>query len=114
MEATIVQPSPEEKRKRELASQLFGTGGLTGPSRAPRHKQRRGHPVKVDHEHPPKSGGHLNEMKAKHPETDLLLDLQVQCTCIYIHVRIQCSNCPVNRQLPACILSKFKLCRKIV
>ncbi len=39
VQASIVPPTAEEAKKKELASQLFG--GLSGPSRAPRSRQQR-------------------------------------------------------------------------
>ena len=78
MQAGIVQPSAEEIRKQQLASQLFGGGGgLSGPSRAPRHK-RRGNLGKIDSTPKPKAGGQNFEKPAG--TTDLLLDLQVSYT----------------------------------
>lgn len=75
VEASIIQPTPEELRKKELANQLFGTGGLSGPSRAPRHKKRKGNLDKIDKTPQQKPRGH-NEVKTAET-TDLLLDLQV-------------------------------------
>lgn len=75
VEASIIQPTPEELRKKELANQLFGTGGLSGPSRAPRHKQRKGNSGKID-KTPQKKPKGRNEVKPAET-TDLLLDLQV-------------------------------------
>ena len=93
MVASIVQPSAEEVRKRQLASQLFGGGGtLSGPARAPRQKLRGETPGKIDSRPPRRSVGR-NEVKNEDASTDLLLDLQVRnllqskCTlCIIIHV----------------------------
>lgn len=75
MEASIIQPTPEELRKKELANQLFGAGGLSGPSRAPRHKQRKGNLGKIDRS-PKQKPRNQSEVKAVET-TDLLLDLQV-------------------------------------
>ena len=84
--ASIVQPSAEEMRKRQLANQLFGGGGggvrsLSGPARAPRHK-RKGEEAhgKIDSSSPRKLGVQ-NEVKSEAAATDLLLDLQVSSCC---------------------------------
>jgi len=39
VQASVVPPTAEEVKRKELASQLFG--GLSGPSRAPRTRQQR-------------------------------------------------------------------------
>ena len=39
MQASVVPPTAEEVKRKELASQLFG--GLSGPSRAPRSRHQR-------------------------------------------------------------------------
>ena len=84
VEASIVQPSPEQLRKRQLASQLFGMGGggLSGPSRAPRHK-RKGNQSKID-SNPPHGPGGQKEAPSSTVTTDLLLDLQV--SPVHVHV----------------------------
>ena len=82
-----MQPSAEELRKKQLASQLFGIGGgLSGPSRAPRHK-RKGNQSKIEAATQLKTG---SQSDIKTVTTDLLLDLQV-CrifiVCMYnLHV----------------------------
>ena len=44
MQASVLPPSEEEVKKKQLANQLFG--GLSGPSRAPRTKQSKKGSVK--------------------------------------------------------------------
>ena len=86
VEATILEPTPEELRKQQLANELFGMagGGLSGPARAPRHKPRKGNQGKIDLTPQPRSGG---QSEAKTAETtDLLLDLQVSEKQTYIHI----------------------------
>ena len=81
-QATIAQPSPEELKKKQLASQLFG--GLSGPSRAPRTRQQRKSSSSDTSASSGKSQLHQHSggiraaatRKAKEPQVDLLLDLQ--------------------------------------
>lgn len=80
-QASPYNPSPEERKKQELASQLFG--GLTGPSRAPRSRQQRraaegssATGSKASPQLTPRGGGGAGGRREKHVETDLLLDLQ--------------------------------------
>ena len=95
VEASIVQPTPEELRKKQLANQLFGMGslggggGLSGPSRAPRHKQRKGNLGKVDRapQQPKITAGAQSEENT----TDLLLDLQVCLFSVWFHVHVHVS-----------------------
>ena len=84
VEASIIQPSPEELRKKQLASELFGMGGggLSGPARAPRHKPRKGNLGKIDPTPQQRAGGQ-SEVKTVET-TDLLLDLQVSKRNLYI------------------------------
>ena len=84
--ASIVQPSAEEMRKRQLANQLFGGGGggvrsLSGPARAPRHKRKGEEPPGKIESSSPRKLGVQNEVKSEAAATNLLLDLQVSSSC---------------------------------
>ena len=91
-QASILSATPEDTKRKELASQLFGS--LTGPSRAPRSRQQkraassseqatsaaaRGLPLPAGIPLVGGGGGAKSAggRKAKEPEVDLLLDLQV-------------------------------------
>lgn len=80
-QASIAEPSPEELKRKQLASQIFG--GLSGPSRAPRTRQQRKSPSSdtsvssgKSQFHAQSGGVRTTPKKAKEPQVDLLLDLQ--------------------------------------
>ena len=104
VEASIIQPSPEELRKKQLANELFGMGGggLSGPARAPRHKPRKGNLGKVDPTPQQRAGGQ-SEVKTVET-TDLLLDLQVsKRNKLYTQYRPVPCTIHAHVQFPVCI-----------